>query len=150
MSALPQAQPPSNEPHLQVVQPPPPTKRSVRIGPILRDVAIVFALTAIGGFIAGVATGGPQHNPQRFTMALAASNLLLGTIGFTIAGCLAPKPRWNHLAYVALGTWLAGLINVLFFHVKLTQWMTSGFFVLVIMGVGGGLSYVFKKDTQSA
>ena len=145
MSAMPEPQQTSNQPQLQIVQPPPPAKPPLRFGPIARDVAIVWGLTFLGGFVAGLT--GAKHDAHRLTMVLALSNLFFGTVGFTIAGYLAPRPRWNHLAYVALGTWLTSLINVVFFHVKFTQWMTGGFFVLVIMAVGGGLSYLFKKDT---
>ena len=149
MNAMPQPQPSGEQPQLQVVQPLPPTKQPVRIGPIIRDAAIVWVLTAIGGFVIGV-SGGSHGNPQRHQAALAISNFLLGTVAFTIAGCLAPRPRWNHLAYVALGAWLTGLINVIFFHVTIPQWMFSALFTGIIMGVGGGLSYIFKKDTVSS
>lgn len=146
MSAMPQPEPPpSHQPQLQVVDPPPPTEQRVRIGPIIRDVVIVWVLTAIGGFVIGV-SGGSQGDPRRHQVALVISNFLLGSIGFTIAGCLAPRPRWNHLAYVALGAWLTGLINVVFFHVTITQWMFSALFMGIIMGIGGALSYVFRRE----
>jgi len=141
---MPQPEPPSEQPPLQVVQPPPPTEQPFRIGPIIRDVAIVWVLTAIGGFVIGV-SGGSHGDPRRHQVALVISNFLLGTVGFMIAGCLAPRPRWNHLAYVALGAWLTSLINVIFFHVTVPQWMFSALFMGIIMAVGGGLSYVFKR-----
>ena len=72
------------------------------------------------------------------------SNLLLGTVGFIISGCLATGNRWRHLAYVALGAWATSVINVLFLGVEVEQWMLSGFFMAFIMGMGGGLSYLFK------
>jgi hypothetical protein len=120
----------------------------LRPGPIVRDIAIVFLLTALGGFVIGIATGGPSQDSQRFMLAIAASNLLLGIVGFTIAGCLAPPARWEHLGVVAFGVWLAGLINVAFFGVTLTQWMGSAILAAVIMGAGGALSYAFKRDRQ--
>jgi len=132
-------------------EPPAQTDQGMRVGPIIRDVVIVWVLTAMGGFVAGVATGGPQRDAQRFMLAIAASNLLLGTVGFTIAGCLAPHGRWRHLCVVAVGVWIAGLINVAFFGVTILQWIGSLIFVAVITGVGGALSHVFKRDpTPSA
>ena len=131
-----------------IVQPPPPPEQRVRFGPIVRDVIIVWVLTAMGGFVAGVATGGPQRDAQRFMAAVMVSNLLLGTVAFTIAGCLAPPGRWRHLAFVALGSWLTSLINVVFFGVTIAQWIGGVVFMAVIMGVGGGISYVFKRDTK--
>ena len=141
---LPSEQP---QPQLQVVQPPPPTRQPLRFGPIIRDVAIVWVLTALGGFVAGVA-GGSHSDPKRVQVALVVSNFFLGTVAFTISGCLAPQPRWNHLAYVALGAWLTSIINVIFFHVTVPQWMSSALFIGIVMALGGGISYLFKKDTQ--
>jgi hypothetical protein len=131
-----------------LVQAPPPTAQGLRIGPIIRDVVIVWVLTAMGGFVAGVATGGPQQDAQRFLLAVTLSNLLLGTVGFTIAGCLAPPGRWRHLAFVALGAWLTSLVNVLFFGVTIPQWISAAIFTAIIMGIGGGISYVFKRNTH--
>src|SRR2546425_9921420 len=148
MNAMPEPQQTSNQPQLQIVQPPPPGKQPLRFGPIARDVAIVWGLTFLGGFVAGLT--GVKHDPHRLTMVLALSNLFFGTLGFTISGYLAPRPRWNHLAYVALGTWLTSLINVVFFHVKLRQWLSAALIMLIIMGLGGGLSYVFKKDPKTS
>jgi hypothetical protein len=126
-----------------------PTEQRVRLGPIVRDVIIVWALTAMGGFIAGVATGGPQGDAQQFMLAIIASNVLLGTVAFTIAGCLAPSGRWRHLLFVAVGAWFTSLINVVFFGVTIPQWMGGAIFMSVIMAIGGGISYVFKRDTKS-
>jgi hypothetical protein len=61
----------------------------------------------MGGFVAGLATGGSSRDPQRYMLAIAASNFLLGAVGFTISGCLAPVSRWRHLVHVAVGVWLA-------------------------------------------
>jgi hypothetical protein len=127
---------------------PPPTEQRVHIGPIIRDVVIVWVLTAMGGFVAGIATAGPQRDAQRFMLAVAVSNLLLGTVAFTIVGCLAPPPRWRHLAIVAAGAWLTSFINVVFFGVGIAQWIAAAIFIAIIMGIGGALSYVFKRDTK--
>jgi len=132
-----------------IVQPPPPSDQQVRIGPIIRDIVIVWALTAMGGFVAGVATGGPQRDPQRFVLALAASNFLLGTVAFTIVGCLAPPDRWRHLGFVAIGAWFTSIINVLFFGISLPQWIFAAIFIGIIMGFGGAISYVFKKKPST-
>jgi hypothetical protein len=99
----------------------------------------------MGGFIAGMATGGPEQDPQRYALAVAASNFLLGTVAFAIVGCLAPPERWRHLGFVAIGAWLASLINVVFFGVTVPQWIFGAIFMAVLMGFGGAISYVFKK-----
>ncbi len=122
---------------------PPPTEPGMRFGPIARDVVIVAALTGIGGFVIGL-TGALES--QRGMLAIMASNLLLGTVGFVISGCLARDNRWRHLACVAVGVWLFGLGNVLFFGVGIAHWLFSSIAVGLMMGVGGALSYVFRRD----
>ena len=122
----------------------PPTEQPVRIGPIIRDVVIIVALTAIGGFVIGLAG---SLNSQRGMLAIIASNLLLGTIGFIISGCLASGNRWRHLVYVAVGVWLAGLMN-LFFGINIIQWLFSVIFIALMMGLGGALSYIFRRDDR--
>jgi hypothetical protein len=118
------------------------------MGPVIRDVVIVWVLTALGGIVAGVATAGPQRDAHRFMLALMTSNFLLGAVAFTIAGCLAPPGRWRHLGLVALGSWLTSLINVLFFGVTMAQWIGGVIFMALIMGLGGAISYIFKRDTK--
>jgi len=128
-----------------ISQPPPPTEQGVRIGPILRDIVIIVALTFIGGFVIGLAAA---PTSSRGMLAIAASNLLLGTVGFVISGCLAVGSRWHHLAYVGLGVWVAGLLNVLLFGFGIVQWFFSVIAVVLMMGLGGAISYAFKRDTQ--
>jgi hypothetical protein len=104
----------------------------------------------MGGLVAGVALGGSQTDPQRFMLAVTISNVLLGTVAFTIAGCLAPPGRWRHLGFVALGAWLTSLLNVVLFGVTIPQWIGGAIFMAIIMAVGGGISYVFKKDKKTS
>ena len=115
----------------------------MRVGPILRDIVIIVALTFIGGFVIGLAAA---PTSSRGMLAIAASNLLLGTVGFVISGCLAVGSRWRHLAYVGLGVWLAGLMNVLLFGFSIAQWFFGIIGVALMMGLGGAISYVFKRD----
>jgi hypothetical protein len=130
-----------------IVPPAPPTDQRVRIGPILRDVVIIVMLTFIGGFVIGLA--GTPPTSSRGMLAIAASNLLLGTIGFAISGCLAVGNRWRHLGYIALGVWLAGLLNVMFFGFSVAEWFFSVIAVAMMMGIGGAISYLFKKGANS-
>lgn len=120
----------------------------MRVGPIIRDAVIVWILTAMGGFVVGAAASGSQRDAQRFMLAIAASNLLFGTVGFTIAGCLSPPGRWKHLSIVAVVAWFCGLINVAFVGVTIPQWIGSIIFIAIMMGVGGALSYIFKRDSK--
>ena len=123
---------------------PVPPGGGVRLGPVLRDVAIIWMLTMIGGFIIGVSGAGGTS--PRAVAAIALSNVLLGTIGFVISGCLAPARRWNHLAAVALGVWITGLVNVAIMGITLMQWAASAVLIALMMGLGGALSYLFRRE----
>lgn len=132
-----------------IAQPQLSTDQPVRVSPIIRDVVIVWLLTAMGGFVVGVVAGGPPRDAQRYMLGLAVSNLLLGTVAFTIAGCLAPPRRWRHLGFVAFGAWFTSLINVVFFGVSIPQWIGGAIFMAIFMGLGGAISYLFKRDTKT-
>jgi hypothetical protein len=123
--------------------PPPSTEQPVRFGPIVRDVAIIVALTFVGGFIIGFFG---ILRTQFGMLAIVISNLVLGTFGFVISGCLARGNRWRHLAYVALGVWLFGLVNVVVMGIGIIPWIFSSIAVAVMMGIGGALSCVFRSD----
>src|SRR5262249_26326395 len=97
---------PAQEPQQPPQVPQPPAQSDFQIGAIIRDVLIIFVLTALGGFIVGVAMAGPTRDQQKFLHAIALSNISLGAVGFAISGCLAPGKRWAHLGYVAIGVWL--------------------------------------------
>lgn len=109
---------------------------------IIRDVLIIVVLTAFTGTIAAAAV------PSKATLAIAVSNLFFGTIGFIISGCLARGNRWRHLAGVAFGVWLAVLINVFLSGFTLGSWLWSTVGVVFMAGVGGALSYFYRKDEK--
>jgi hypothetical protein len=125
----------------------------MRIWPIVRDVIFVWLLTGIGGFIISVAvtvvTGGPPKHTPGYILAIGTSNFLLGAAAFTIVGCLTRKAKWRHLAIVAVVAWLTSLINVVLFGTRISQWAAGIIFMAVIMGIGGGLSNLFKASDKS-
>lgn len=119
-------------------------EQRLRSGPIIRDVIIVWVLTYIGGFILGLA--GASRDTVRYQLALGVSNVLLGTVAFTISGFLAPPAKkWHHLELVALFAWLTGVMNVLFFHYTVAQWIAGALFMAIMMCAGGGISSLLKK-----
>jgi hypothetical protein len=126
-----------------MVQPEPSARNGVRLGAVIRDVIIIVVLVAVGSFVVVLVTAGI---PAIATLALAISNMVFGTIGFVISGCLATGNRWRHLACVGFGVWLAVLINVFGFGFSFVHWLLSIFGVAIMMGLGGGLSYFFRKD----
>ena len=110
---------------------------------LARDVGIVFVLTFLGGLVVGFTSSltGVEVN----ILAIALSNIVFGTVGFTISGCIVKTNRFRHLYQVALGVWLLSFINVAFGMVDIQRWLVSILSVLLMMGMGGGLSYLFVR-----
>jgi hypothetical protein len=115
---------------------------------VVRDVAIVFGITFLGGFIVGFAAS--LSGGEVSTLALAVSNIIFGTAGFTISGCLAKIHRFRHLFGVAAGAWVVSLVNVALGAVTLQIWAASLLTILAMMGLGGAVSFLFVKAPKPA
>jgi FtsH-binding integral membrane protein len=115
---------------------------------IARDTLIIIVLTGIGGFIVGLSgSSGPSA-----LVAIAVSNILFMSVGFTISGAIVKKERFRHLFKVAVCLWVFSLINV-FFGFALVEWVFSFVSILIAMGLGGTFSFVFarkqNKDSET-
>jgi len=109
---------------------------------IIRDVFIVYVMTFIAGFVLGfMGVASPA------TLSLAT--LIFGTIGFAISGCLAKVNRFSHLIKVAFGLWLVSLSNIFILGTTVSQWLLSAIIILIMMGAGGGISFLFVRNTSS-
>jgi hypothetical protein len=94
------------------------------------------------GFVAAIR----QFDPAQLTTAIGLGNLLFGTAAFTLIGCISPPGRWRHLFYVAVFTWLSSAVNIVLIGAAVDQWLLSSIAVLIMMAVGGGLSFLFKRE----
>ena len=114
---------------------------------IARDVTILFVLVFASSLLAVqlIAAMGAQATPE----AIGLSSMFWGVVGFTISGCLAKASRWRHLAVVALVFWLACAVNVVLDMTPITAWMAGSILILIMMGLGGGLSYLFVRPPQT-
>ena len=106
---------------------------------VLRDACILIGLTALGGFAVGLAYGleGGKTPPL---WLIGISNLLMGTIGFTVCGCLVPVGRWRHLSAVAATVWAFSWVNVWLFGMPPSGLVFAIPVLVAMMLVGGGLS----------
>ena len=120
----------------------------MKISHIIRDFAIVFGMTFIGGFAVAMTWSIFNLPNDSQVFALAISNLLLGSLGFLIAGLLTKSERKKHLIHVALAVWLGGLINLAFGY-PVTQWLISGFFVMIMMAIGCGVANFMSPQIDS-
>ena len=112
---------------------------------VARDVIIIWIFTAIGGFLIGIATTGSKL-PMA---AIAVSNIILGIVGFCISGCMTEEHRWGHLSSVAIFVWLTSIINVLIGPFSLVNWIMGSIFICIMMGIGGGISFLIKKPIKN-
>ena len=124
---------------------------------LLRDVAIVWAFTGLGGLVIGFTAGalgagvGAEvlANP-RVQIAVALSNLLFGIVAFSIVGALKKTNRFRHLFIVAVGAWLTSAVNMLFAPITLFQWLMAPFFFLVVTAIGGAISFLFVAAPKAS
>ncbi len=119
----------------------------------IRDVVIIIGLSFLGGFIGGMALGAKGvMDPEVIMGTIAILNIITVSIGFWIVGCLYKKEvkeRFNYLGYVGIAVWLFGLVNIALGVSTLVQWFASVIFVIICLGIGGGLSLLTcKTKTQ--
>jgi hypothetical protein len=115
---------------------------------VARDVSIVFGLVLASSFAAAQIVQGMGEEVTPIVIGL--SNIFWGTVGFTISGCLARVQRFKHLFVVAIGLWLVSFVNVAAWLTPLPVWAVGFLLILVMMGLGGGLSYLFVRTPQEA
>ena len=114
---------------------------------LIRDVAIIALFTLVGGGFM-VSIWGGQKDQTRIVFAV--SNILFGIIGFTISGCLAKVDRFKHLFIVAISLWILTLFNVLISGAPFISWFLGIIPILIMMGVGGALSFLFVRPSKSS
>ena len=122
-----------------------------KIWPVIRDVIIVQGLTVVGGFIQGFNESfaearhglNPSHSHNFY------DDIFYLIVGFAISGCLATGNRWRHLAFVAVTFWVGDIFAVFFFGVTLSQWTAQAVGIVICIGIGGGISYLFKRKTNT-
>jgi hypothetical protein len=114
---------------------------------VARDVSIVFGLVLVSSFAAVQIVQGMGGEVTPLVIGL--SNIFWGTVGFTISGCLARVQRFKHLFVVAVGLWLASFVNVAMGLTPVQFWAVGFFLILLMMGLGGGLSYLFVRTPRA-
>lgn len=113
---------------------------------VARDVSIVFGLVLVSSFAAAQLI---QATGEEVTaLVIGLSNFFWGTVGFTISGCLARIQRFKHLFIVATGLWLVSFVNVAMGLTPVQMWAAGFLLILLMMGLGGGLSYLFVRTPQ--
>src|SRR5690606_29989660 len=87
--------------------------------------------------------------PENMMWAVGASNIIWGTAGFFVVGLLTKQGRWMHLWLVSLAVWLVSLMNVAIMGASLIQWAGGLLFILLMMGIGGGVASLIQSEEQT-
>ena len=119
----------------------------IRWAALVRDVSIVFGLVLVSSVVAAQLLefmGG-----EVTALVIGLSNIFWGTVGFAISGCLAKTERFQHLFMVAVGLWLVSFVNVAMGLTPVQFWAVGFLLILLMMGLGGGLSYLFVRTPQA-
>ncbi|HWN07931.1 MAG TPA: hypothetical protein VNO50_01355 [Pyrinomonadaceae bacterium] len=116
----------------------------MKVRQILIGVALVYGFTFVGGFIVGVVASTGGIPAPLAIVGVMISNLILSVLAFCIAGVLIKTERFKSLLVVAVICWLLSALNMSFIpEFTVIQWAFSLVFILVTMGAGGGLSFLF-------
>ena len=118
----------------------------IRWAALIRDVSIVFGLVVASSFAAAQII--QAMGAEVTAGVIGLSNFFWGTVGFTISGCLARVQRFKHLLMVAVGLWLVSFVNVAMGLTPLLTRVAGLLLILLMMGLGGGLSYLFVRTPK--
>ncbi len=118
----------------------------IRWAALIRDVSIVFGLVVASSFAAAQII--QAMGAEVTAGVIGLSNFFWGTVGFTISGCLARVQRFKHLLMVAVGLWLVSFVNVAMGLTPLLTQVAGLLLILLMMGLGGGLSYLFVRTPK--
>lgn len=111
---------------------------------VLRDIAILWTLSFVGAMLVSLLDSAAFANRADPFKLMVTANQAAFLVGFTISASLGRRSRPRRLCHatvVALGIWLAGLLNVFLFRVaELKPWFQSIVLILFLMLMGVGLS----------
>jgi hypothetical protein len=117
---------------------------------VVRDVVIIWVMIFIGAIIGGVII---EIAELKAGTGMPVATVVLSTyyfciIGFCISGCMIKYDRWKHLCIVALFTWLSSCVVTIFPPVSLLNWFFSIIVFFIMMGMGGGISFLIVKPNR--
>jgi len=124
---------------------------------VARDALIIFLALKVSDALALTVlnAGGIASEPAhllRARIALVASKILFGIVGFCVSGYLSPRRRWVHLVRVTACVWLLDLAlqlpaaNITGHGFLIRAWVFQGVYLLVAMGTGGAISFAWRRD----
>jgi peptidoglycan/LPS O-acetylase OafA/YrhL len=105
-------------------------------GGILRDVGMIWLLTATSGFVVGFYGLSAFDNPR----LIGIFEFPFIAVGFAMSGARTPARRWRHLLADSLVLWASALINVPFGFVHPRAWLFRMPVLILLACLIGGLA----------
>ena len=109
---------------------------------LIRDIAIIYGLTFLGGFVIGVAV---DPESEGWVTGVLVSNIVFSILGFSIVVWLTQHDRFIHLVQVVVGLWILSFSNR-WFGVSVSMWVLSIIpsfcFMLFALGITVVLEWV--------
>lgn len=75
-------------------------------------------------------------------------SIALEIVGFTVIGCLHRNNRFKHLTWIAIVIWILNFSSYIFVPFDLGSAIGSIFHVMIVMAIGGCLSFIFVKQNN--
>ena len=111
---------------------------------VIRDLIIIWVVMFPGLFL--IALYEAQLSQAWFAKPILY--ILVGSVGFAISGCIARIDRFEHLFIVAIIFWLTTFFAVLLDYTMFPFWFFGIIHILIMMGIGGGLSLIFVPNPR--
>jgi len=113
---------------------------------VARDVAIVWVVTLVGGFVGAFIPALKQGVFADDVLRAGAVNLIFLPAAYCISGCLVKTNRFRHLSYVAFFAWLTSVLNVFLGYATWGMWISGIVAAYVFMLIGGAISLIIVRD----
>lgn len=122
-------------------------ERRSSLGTVLIDVGLIYILVLIGNII--VIINANEYKPFIDAAEIPSKSIeitatIFMIIGFTISAART-RPRWVHIFFVSIILWLVTYIAVMQKTLSMDQFIAAGPGMLILMTVGGILSYFFSR-----
>jgi hypothetical protein len=133
------AQPQAGAGHAVAGSGPPQVRKRPEVWAAVRDAGLIFAVTALLGFLIVVAGGNLDD------VTIGVLNVASLLVGFTISAVRARGNRPRHLLIAGLTTWILSLLNVLLGVGPLIGWFVALPIIAISATLAGLVSLLFKR-----
>lgn len=121
-----------------------------RLTAVLRDVALLFVATFLGGFLVAIALGEANRGTPLWSISMTLVSAVVCITAFLAFAHLADTNRFVHVGFVAI---LSSMLSWIYFAYRgdLTFLTAVGPLALMVAyaSAGAGLSYALRRSPRS-